>query len=59
LFFFSFEVGGCRRDCEKLGTFRPRTISIDRAIDKNRYKRLFIILYSQSDALASGLMRWI
>src|SRR6185369_11888924 len=53
LFFLSFEVGGWRRDCEKVGTFKPSTISIERATAKNTYRRLIFIVFTPGcDALA-------
>src|SRR5262245_55645839 len=45
LFFFSLEVGGCRRDCDKLGfTHNPRISRHERTIPKSGYARLNFIV---------------
>src|SRR3954463_9459857 len=45
LFFFSFEVGGSRRDCDNPGiTHRPRISKQERRIPKSGYARLNLIV---------------
>src|ERR1700754_608981 len=45
LFFFSLDVGGWRRDCEKPGIIMPITSNTERDKAKNAYIRLdFIVL---------------
>src|SRR5688572_8350205 len=45
LFFFSLEVGGCRRDCDKPGfTYNPRINKQARTIPKSGYARLNFIV---------------
>src|ERR671914_2627933 len=47
LFFFSFDVGGCRRDCDNPGgTFKPRISRHASAIPINGYDRLNLIVFN-------------
>src|SRR5688572_24399629 len=47
LFFFSLDVGGCRRDCDCPGcTYKPRISRHERTTPKSGYARLNLIVFN-------------
>src|SRR5689334_24269561 len=57
LFFFSFDVGGWRRDCEKPGMQTPITSKTERATAKNAYNRLSLIVSTPKDTAGEAWER--
>src|SRR5688572_31935951 len=60
LFFFSLDVGGCRRDCDCPGcTYKPRISRHERTTPKSGYARLNLIVFNSRGArkAPNGLMR--
>src|SRR5262249_52186640 len=57
LFFFSFDDGGWRRDCENPGMHIPVTSNTERATAKKGYNRLNFIVFDAGEMPAASVLR--